>query len=306
VAILKPAETFGFIAIIAGFAWLVCGIAYALALVDVVFDESISISMYEWLEDKNYGVYALLCLAFLPVLVLAAVASLVLFAIGGIIVAPFQHYKIHKRIAGWHVGSYTWLNPFTALAVVAALGFVYFALHGNQFSIGLVVIVLAFVLLVGLVMLMSWLADVYKRYRKVKREEQNQALVRQGIDFFIRFRFEVQHPEWVGDEAKFAAWRVRYERYFNRRFGDLYNIDNAYFHTMYVSDELYTRYPWLFNYRDRPYMVVPRNVDHERSAAKVGPSKFDNFIEFCSFIWSVVLTRKWRICPLIDEPVAAH
>ncbi|PLS80768.1 hypothetical protein CYG49_04040 [Candidatus Saccharibacteria bacterium] len=115
--------------------------------------------------------------------------------------------------------------------------------------------------------------------------------------------FVVLHPEWVGDQQKFEDWLKLYDEHCLNKWGrgmyDLCQSD----HLNQLSAENRQRYYKLMEQRrkqSRRYVtiqLVQRTVRFQRWKAF---SKATS--DLLMLLWSVVLTRKWKICPLVELP----
>jgi uncharacterized membrane protein HdeD (DUF308 family) len=307
VTVKWPSEFFGTVGVLLGAAWIVTGLAFFIHCFGMLTDERSPFGALEWLEDKNYGIYALIALFYLPVMAAALLFCLAAFVILGLLIAPFEHYKVHKRLARMHPAKYPWFNPYTALGAAIGLWVVYLAFAGNTGAQMLVAAVAGVAALFGIVFFVSWLFDIVKRNNAAKRRELSSRLVRDGVNFLIRARFELQHPDQANDEAKFEAWQVRYLKHFNSRYGEPYSSFNAQFHVWYIEQMFYRKYPSLMGgYTRHPDSLELARRNATAPVTQKGPSLGSKIVDFGSFVWSVVLVNKWRTCPIIETPVATH
>jgi hypothetical protein len=228
----------------------------------------------------------------------------------------FQHYKIHEVLWNMSPSKASWFNPVTVFFALLFVANAFLAYLGNAVSqgvfIGLCVVAIVTACVAGL----SWIGDIVTRNREIQEakaqqveDEQDQILLKKVAELFVRTRFEIQHPEIADDEVEYQAWLARYAKYFKDQF-DYEITSTAYFtlrlHSNKVDAKFEERIPrWtdlIYFESDRRKYFMDKQTALSGAVSTGKAGFFSKLAEFGSFIWTVLLVKKWKICPIVETP----
>lgn len=300
-AIFWLSTILGVLATITGLTYLVFGVRATGQLLNELNEREFNEFRWRWLDKQNSTVKAAVCLAVLPVELPLAVILIVIGSLAVLLVSLNEDYDVYRRVGHWLVGAHFserkalgWIRPWLAFPVALAITSIWF-----QAARVVLAFVGAFCVGTGLMLLGSYLIDRARERRKqaeLEAEERARRLKREVTLMVLRRIFAIVHLKWIGSEARFQIWRQRYEKHcmdFWGRFPEDLPISTLLAH---VSD----RYHKLYG-RSDPVQVSSGTPVEERK-----PSKVKRFVvnvgDFFVLIWSVVLTKKWKICPIVTIP----
>lgn len=257
----------------------------------------------DWLESKPDAIRSLAVLLFSPVLIVGAALALSLGTIVGIFIILEDDYKAFSKFWNWFTSAHfshpawlKWMHPWHAIPA----GFLVFcAVPSAAQPVGLVLLVVvvgfgAFIgLAAGIIVALSYVTDKVKERNRVAREKVRRQARKEEVDTLLLIMFEVLHPNWVRNEERFAEWRARYVDYWG---GDEYAI--SYWTHL---GRLTSRQQGQVEYIIRQRSVRNDTRQPSRFSLAIG-STFRNIGDYLSLIWSVVLTKKWKICPWVELP----
>lgn len=295
----------------AGFAYCAFGIRTGGQLLKELNEQEFDDAEWTWLDTKPMALKSLMFLLASPVILGLGTLILIFGSIAVTLASLHDEQDLYRRIGRWfvyaHVGNHkllNWLRPILALpAALALLSF--------WFGAALVVLIGAVViaLLIGLFLLVAYLVDASNekrraRYRQQLREqdarEDNE--FRTVIAYVIRYRlFPMQHPEWAGDDSRYEHWYKRYERHCLNVLGQQPLALRPYYHLYRVQ----VRYEKIYG---RSIYDPLEKIDAVESVVKEvrQPNKLQRMAtgigDFFILIWSFVLAKKWKICPLVELP----
>jgi len=192
-----------------------------------------------------------------------------------------------------------WIRPayvFPA-ALVGLACFYRWALIGVFVALGLVVFATAGILL-------TWQADLRQQRLRERREVAIRQANEARLDRFLRIKFALLHPRKAQDVARseqhYQAWLQRYRSYMEAKYGVKAFEQDLYIHHYYI-DEPYARY--MERQAKLAASSQPSRFDHIVEVALDGLSRALNVVcEFLALVWMVLVTKKWRVCPLVELP----
>lgn len=254
---------------------------------------------WNWLDKKPRTIKGLMTLVCLPVCIVVAVLVLVLGALYAIFTGLHQDYDVFNRAKDWFVGAHfsdnkwlRWIRPWLVLpATLVVLSF--FSETARFFLVVCTLVAAVF----GLIVLASYLSDRSRQRERRQMDERR----RQNYDGVLQMLYWILHPEiWEPDGTNgYEKWRVRYDAYCRRvRYADPYDIDLDW-HLRFATKRVARYLPKL----NKPTVSALRSVP---GLMPVEPSRWDLFWrgagDFFVLLWSVILTKKWKICPRVVLP----
>ena len=264
-----------------------------------------------WLEDRSFTIRTLLVFLTAPVLIVLGALGLMLGAVVGMIFGLEDEYKFFSRAWRWFFEAsvsdrkwLSWIQPWSTLIVFGAatlIGFSFVNADVRKFTIGIAVVLVALALIFAGFVLLSWTVDTVKTEHAAHVKQRAEESRRATFDMLLLVMFDELHGVRRGDQQKFEVWRSRYMKYSESQFGA---------HCYDVAD-------WRHINRLRPSvrarvtdrmqaLLNPPSVIQEPSRMVVwGKSSVRNVGDILSLVWSVILTKKWKICPWVELPEAA-
>ena len=317
--LVKPLLVLLGIAVVAGLIWvgvvLPIALLAILALPYVVFAGYVGKQLLhkvgfggfddgpvKWLDRRPDIILALAVVVTLPLLVVAVVFAFVVCAIGSIFVLLESDYKVFSRSWNWFAHArpaqprwLTWVRPWQIIPLtLIILGVV--PSGAQPIALPALVGVGGLALVVGIVLLLSYLVNTSRAALRSKRTALRYQANKRQVDEVLRLIFEVLHPAWAHDEQRYAEWRERYAEYClkNNRKSE-YDI-SIWSHVAMLPSRQQNK---VVN------ILTARTTRPVREPSKIGQavsSGFRNAGDYLELIWSVVLTKKWKICPWVELP----
>lgn len=297
VAATFTSTVLGIVALLAGIGYLWVGFkttGQLLCEIDDEFDEF----AWSWLNRRGKAVKGLMTLVFLPICVAAAAVILVGGALYAIVSGLHEDHNVFNRSREWFFGArfsnnkwLAWIRPWLVLPVTLVVLSLF-----SEVARGILAICLIISGIAGVFLLCAFLADRQEQREQLKKRNAK----REQYDLILRWVFRILHPKkhWV----EYAQWRERYDAYCQEKyFTDVYDIDLEW-HLRYVSER--------FNRLLLQVSVPKRTARALRTVPSVqrapNRSRWSNFRraarDFLALLWSVVLTKKWKVCPKVVLP----
>jgi hypothetical protein len=251
-----------------------------------------------WLGARPRVVRVLAYVLALPVILFCAIIVSIVMALKWL----HDKYDLYAKVGRWLINArpgkskfVSWLRPWVIMLTlaVAALG----VFEYTWLLVTLVAVAIPTVLLLAIVgvayvssKVEDWSAKRQRRIREEARQWQ--------VDAALRVIFEVLHPKWANDEDKYVAWRVRYEAYW---WGEVYDmsvtrhIDNL--RNRRLQTEVCRRLGLLNKRIELGYYEFAMRSPRQPSRLQRGLVAVGDYLQL---IWSVVLTKKWGICPFVE------
>ena len=189
----------------------------------------------------------------------------------------------------------TWIRPY----LIVPIGF---AVLGCWHPWAFVpAIAMAFVIVIVMAVLgLSYLADEAKRAALDRRD----AAIKAEMDKFFHNMFALQHPKYAGDDIRYQKWFARYNRFMKDKYGeDVYDEHAPIWRYFDYEDGLMRKYIDMYGEMIGGHSFALRYIYRQRSLRDKPKKKCQSgAVEFLSFVWSVVLVNKWKICPIVEIP----
>ncbi|MEO8863079.1 MAG: hypothetical protein ABI354_02030 [Candidatus Saccharimonadales bacterium] len=272
-----------------------------------------------WLDTKSATIKAAFVLATLPVVLAFAIVITIGSALTLFFFGLEDDYRAYSRFGRWFAGAqpssrrpFSWIHPWLVLPVALI---VYSIVFG--FLVNLIVVTVLVALFLAVIFTLSYFGDKAKerakeeaRERKLQEQAaedlQNQAIREAVTQFVLKRLFAIIHPEWMGDDQRFEQWLERYKEYCLRKYGTRYDQVAYYLHLYHVTDRYHKEYrqsPWNvdqdYNHGlSEPPQVAPKEKERFVHIKSVSSTIWDVIV----LLWSVVLVKKWKICPLVELP----
>jgi len=243
--------------------------------------------------------------AALPLELIVAVSMLVFGPIVIALKSLHTDHKLYGRVVNWSVDTHfsdrvalTWIRPW--LAVPAAL-----AVLSVWYEVPRVILLSAggLAVLCGVVVGLAYLSDRATERRKAAErvmKAQQQERKKVATKVVLQQLFVVLHPEWVNDNSRFQAWLERYEGWCVSYWDDTAYDLPFHYHLWFTSKRYEKRYGQGAAEAAAEKIAQPRVVKRKK------PCKLRRTMrgvgDFFVLIWSFVLTRKWKICPIVQLP----
>lgn len=262
---------------------------------------------WPWLSEKSDTAKALVVLATSPLLIVAGAFLLVVGSLVSVLIFAHEDHDIYRRFGRWLFGAQfsrnrwlSWVRPWLA-APLALLVLSWWFVWPR------VLLAIAFcgVLVVGAMVLVAYSVDMRRERRAEQAELEKQRAIearKRVMDSFLKELFAAHHPEWAGNEGRYAQWRQRYDRF-------CWEMFRAHAHDVGIDDHL----RWAPENFRRSYMRRYRELySHigmlSSPVVKQRPQRVRRFFrgagDLFSLLWSVILVKKWKICPRVELPSA--
>jgi hypothetical protein len=299
-AITWTDQALGLLLGVAGWCYIIFGGLVGKSVLYELNDDEFSSFEWSWFSGRPTTVKALLALATLPVLVALSAVLLVLGTLMVLLTGLHDDYDVYRRFGHWFVGArlannklLSWIRPWLSVPIALAVCSVWFA--WARFILVYMAGVAGGLLLFALV---CFLVDLRREKQKDRRELIVSQAERAHTELMLNTLFELLHPAWAHDKARYSHWRARYRRYCIQRWGtDEYQLSDWRL-VQYVEDRFYA----LFAQRMEDSMSV---MDSSPAPVRQ-PSWFRRSLtvvaDFLQLIWSAVLAKKWGICPWVEIP----
>ncbi len=280
---------------IAVFAYLLAGICVFIGIMQEFISDDDHTS-WEWLDDRSTTIKALAVVLTLPVFVAALTVSAVIVSIGAVLVGLNDDYDVYRRFGHWSINAkpsehrwLSWIRPVLAIPVALVVSSIRYEVPRYFLAAAALV---AFS--IGLSVLCAWYVETSRERRKLQNRIAQQEARRTQNVFMLRLKFALTHPEWATNEEMYQHWLKRFTSYSMSRYGQD-PLDMEEYKLWYY--DLHKLRAW----HDAKVHVTATGTAKSRSPRRM--SKFArNVGDFFVLIWSVVLTKKWKICPLVALP----
>ena len=293
----------------AALGYLIFSIRVFFYLMEKSMDDEIEWG-WKWLS-KSYGLLAVCGLISAPTIL----AMSILVAIVAIIISAFDEYRLHVWFVEAHPRRAAWLTPLRAFGVLTLLYLVLTAwvlpvpkavaevsVQILAFSAGIAVAAMLMALAANA---SSRLKDRQAKKRAVEeaaRIEHQKKLNREVLQTL----FGLLHPEQKLDPVEYDRWIDEFAsttRYWSRE--NLYEVSlweliddmpHEWFSLLLEhfgldsSGELVDRY--------QPLVKAPK--PRKRAGANAAKA----FVDFFALLWAYIVTKKWKICPIVTLPDA--
>ena len=289
-----PKDALQFVAITAGFIYIGGGILiYLQILQEIVLDNG---TPWEWFDDRSTTVKALAVLVTLPVFVGALAVTAVVASIGTVLIGLGDDYDFYRRFGRWSITAkpgeskwLSWIRPVLSVPLALVVLSIWYVLPRVFLATAAL-----FALVMGLSVLAAWYVETSRTRRKEQYRIAQKEARRAQNAFMLRLKFALTHPERAADEEKYQQWLKRFTSYSKSRYGQDPLTMEEYQLWRYDAHK-------LIAWRDAGAAVASAVSTKSRS-----PRRFSTFArnvgDFFVLIWSVVLTKKWKICPLVALP----
>lgn len=301
---------FGIVITLAGLAYLVGGTMVGIRLLHTLAIRALSTKTAPWFDDLSSTLKSLLVLVFLPVVAAEAALLLLFGSLISIILGLHDDYDIYARSWRWLVSTklserrgLSWIRPWSAVAigalvVTSALSFEY--TFARSILIGLAMSCMFAGAVVGSFSGLAWMSFTLKERRN------KQATLRQQhetIEVLLTAIFKEIHPDQQGDLERYTAWRHRYELYMNW-------YTHKPFHTIEWHEHLDRLKPSVrrrveFRVYHLNYQAPPVHIRQLSRFTMWIRAALRNTGNILAFAWTVVLTKKWKICPWVELPASS-
>lgn len=157
---------------------------------------------------------------------------------------------------------------------------------------------------VGTLLGISWSVNRHEAHKKMRQALREQEKRRATQDLYLAMMFSIVHPEWEGDANRFKSWATRYKKWYQEQTGANFDaMDDAWYIALrapHRSRLQHEKAEHLFN--DRMRSMQPGT----KKPAKKTPRRIIplGVVTFFQLTWALVVTNKWKICPIISIPSA--
>lgn len=275
-----------------------------------------------WLSERSLTIRGLVYFLTLPVLIVIAIVALTFGTLAAVLRGLHEDHNLYARVWGWLVYAklgenkwVSWLRSWLAIPLtLLALSKWY------DWALPLFYWVLALAVACLLIdMGARRAAEEEARVRQAQEarrrlaRESEERLRHQLVDRAIRIIFEVLHPQRQGEaienyESRRQCWELRYADWLYREhdFEDIYAVSAYYHMDLLRRNSTYIRVLRLFRQSEEERHFEAVEQDQAPSSSKT-PGRFKKFFKaiggFFAFIWAIILTKKWGICPWVKIPV---
>lgn len=245
------------------------------------------------LDDRSDSVKGLVWLAVLPVLIVSSILLLVALLLLWTLISLHEDYDLYRKVGRWSVGGrfgkaawISWLRPwYIPAAVFAGLSIRFGFFWYWAIPVGAVALILAVAL--GI----SWLVDRGRNRIRARNRAERERRALAERQRLLLLKFMVLHPARINAAGHYESWLQRYDDYCQRRYG--YTVLEM--PEWRLLDDVSIRLNRLFPANMTPNEAEPAKPSGLWSALVATG-------DFFVLIWSFVLTRKWKICPLVELP----
>jgi hypothetical protein len=303
-----------FTVMLAGWMYFIYSVLVGRQLLHDIDSSEFDIKAVEWLDDKPAAVKSLAVFSALPMLIVLTPIVLVGGTLFAFFMALHDDYDAYRKAWRWFTRSHfgdsawvAWIRPWLVVPLMfGGLGFVSESIRKLDITL------LSFAVLVGIgggaILLLAWLSDVWKARRLRRVTERQRERNKAAIDEALEVMFHVLHPNWVGDTARFNGWKARYLEHYREVVG-MHEYDTSewsHIDVQRLSRAQYRQVRELLDQRQaaRRATTVQPTIQYKE------PSKLrqafwtvtEGVSDFLSLVWSMVLAKKWRICPWVELP----
>lgn len=277
---------------VAGAAYLFFSVGVIMHLMSLVFKD-IELSV-DWLDNHANVFTALAAFLAMPMLLLVGILGIVIVPPVLVLYLLGDEFDLYQKIWKWFTRPVarnpkwiSWLSPWQVPAT-ALVAWIMTSISGTA-DIIVLITAAGIAMMVGLCV---WLAYVTDKRRTASRQRTRAALEVANMEI-IRIRFKLLKPELADNEDEFQRWLTDYKLHFWLRHS--YQALEASDRSVHIEDirELYYNSPLQIAGLFARKQTKTPNMVHK---VMIGLG------DFLVLIWNIVLTRKWKICPLVELP----